>query len=134
MTAILVIDDDPTFGSEIDTAFRKRDLQVHIANSFGAASALIESFDYAAIILDLLLHDGHGLTMLDTLRRDARAPSVVVVSKHIPDYARALLNYYPEVKVVFSKPVNVESLAETMLAIANSRERAKSSELPSDAG
>ncbi|MBK5260652.1 MAG: response regulator [Thermoanaerobaculia bacterium] len=121
MAAILVIDDDPTFGSEIDRAFRQRDLEVHIANSLGAASALINSFDYAAIVLDLLLPDGHGLTMLDTLRREAQTPSVVVVSKHIPDYARALLNYYPEVKVVFSKPVNVDSLAETVLAIAKTR-------------
>lgn len=77
---ILLVEDDAMIGDAV-TAFLAR--QSHCCDwvtSLEDARAAIATVDYAAVLLDLNLPDGCGLTLLDELRRRSNTLPVIVLT------------------------------------------------------
>ena len=67
-TRILVCEDDQRFGREIMRILRKGGAHVDIAASIGQALEFLEEGHYHALVVDLLLPDGHGLDLIREVR------------------------------------------------------------------
>jgi DNA-binding response OmpR family regulator len=118
---ILLIDDDPTLASELEPAFAERGLSIDHASSAESGKLLIEAFEYGVILLDMVLPRRSGIDLLRDLRKRGTSTPVVVVSAHVPDYLRALLTSFPEVKVIMPKPVDPTALAAIVATIVTAQ-------------
>lgn len=77
---ILVIEDDPSLQEIIVAFLEKKQYVVEAANSFRTAYAKISLYDYDCILLDIMLPDGDGLTLLKELRKIHKAENVIIIS------------------------------------------------------
>lgn len=79
---ILVCEDDDSFGKTIRHILEKDGARVDTAGSIAEARELLERRRYHALVVDLLLPDGHGLDLIREVRGrpDLRELPVVVVS------------------------------------------------------
>lgn len=83
---ILVVDDDPDLREGVAELLARRDIQTEQADSADGADTLVRTHQYAAIVLDLGLPDGDGLTLLRQWRqRGQRTPVIVVSARGAPD-------------------------------------------------
>ncbi|MDR1116242.1 MAG: response regulator transcription factor [Tannerella sp.] len=77
---ILIIEDDPSL-REIMTAFLEKErFVVEVAESLRSALFKLSDYDYDCILLDIMLPDGDGLTLLRKLREMDRSRNVIVIS------------------------------------------------------
>lgn len=82
MAKILIVEDDLTFGTMIQTWLKKKGFEVDKATSVKAALQLLEDDSQQDLILsDLRLPDHDGLTLLNWLRKhDIQIPFIVMTS------------------------------------------------------
>ncbi|MDL2241711.1 response regulator transcription factor [Bacteroidales bacterium OttesenSCG-928-L03] len=77
---ILLVEDDASL-REIITAFLvKKQFVVEAADSFRTAYSKVAIYDYDCILLDIMLPDGSGLSLLEELRRMNKAGNVIIIS------------------------------------------------------
>lgn len=94
MEKLLVIDDNVEFLSDVESLLRDR-YTVTKAPSGGRGLALLESEQFSAVLLDLMMPDLHGL---DVLRRihaeiDPHLPVIIVTDVHEVDAAVEAMKY-----------------------------------------
>lgn len=77
---LLIVEDDAELAHAMVSAFAKRDVRCDLASTAGDAELLIQTINYAAIILDLGLPDENGLALLRRLRGYKRMEPILVLT------------------------------------------------------
>ncbi len=80
-TRIIVINRDKTFVKGLKYSLEQDDYQVETAFTIKEALGKVKKKDYELIILDLLLPDGNGLNLCQTIRKYSQVPIIVVTEK-----------------------------------------------------
>jgi DNA-binding response OmpR family regulator len=76
---ILVVEDEPDVATVVRVALEMEGLEVHVTGSFRQALAALRQARPGAVVMDVLLPDGSGLTLLRRLRGDLGLSDVPVV-------------------------------------------------------
>ncbi len=77
---ILVVEDDLSLNETLVTFLKKEQYIVESATSYRKASAKIAEYDYDCILLDIMLPDGNGLTLLQELGSMDKNKNVIIIS------------------------------------------------------
>lgn len=77
---VLIVDDDPTIAQLCRLLLEEMGFAVDEAPSDAEARVLAMVNEYDAIVLDLVLPDGHGLPIIQWLRREGRDTPVLVLT------------------------------------------------------
>ena len=77
---VLLVEDDAVLGSGLSTALRRTGLDVRWTRDVGGAREAVDAEVFAAILLDLGLPDGDGLSFLRDLRRGGDVTPVMIVT------------------------------------------------------
>jgi|SRR5262245_220682 len=77
---VLLVEDDPDLASSVAQAIRESGLAVDVARTGPEGLRCALAFDYAAMLLDLLLPGLHGLALLREVRRAKPRLPVLVLS------------------------------------------------------
>jgi CheY-like chemotaxis protein len=122
---VLLVDDNQAvleFIAEVLTSwgpFSSEPCQVDLATGVAEAGHLLEENSYDLVILDMVLHDGNGLQLLDRLQLLPACPSSIVLSADDPvDLRRRAAEL--GASVFLRKGDGVESLVRETLAILQS--------------
>jgi DNA-binding response OmpR family regulator len=76
---VLVVEDEEDIATIVRVALETEGLEVHVTGSFRQAVYALKQARPRAVVLDILLPDGSGLTLLRRLRRDPDLSDVPVV-------------------------------------------------------
>lgn len=76
----LIIDDSLTVRMDLDEAFRAAGFETRLCETAAAARRAIEGGGFALVVLDVLLPDGDGITLLGEIRARAEAIPVLLLS------------------------------------------------------
>lgn len=119
---VLVVDDDSSIRQMIVSAFRRSGLTVDEAADGREAIDLIRVNDYAVILLDLLMPNVDGFTVLQHLPHDAPFRPVVLV---VTGADRAALESLDAQRIhgVVRKPFDIDEISKVVTACADIRER-----------
>ena len=88
---ILLVEDDTALASAVCSYLEAKAFVVDVAPGLADARAALSAVQYAAVLLDLHLGDGDGLSLLPTVRALRERPIVIVltardqVTDRIPD-------------------------------------------------
>ncbi|MBS1782744.1 MAG: response regulator transcription factor [Bacteroidetes bacterium] len=77
---VLIVEDEPGLANTIAAYLAEDKYHCEITSTISDARNRIECFTYDCILLDLMLPDGNGLTLLGELKEDARLDGVIVIS------------------------------------------------------
>lgn len=77
---ILLLEDDGIIASTVKSYLEGTEFRCDITHTLEDAQAALEDFDFEAVILDLNLPDGCGLTLLKTLRGSSAGIPVLVLT------------------------------------------------------
>ena len=77
---LLIIEDNLELSEMIAKAFHLQRFVVEVASSYAEAIAKINLYEYDCILLDIMLPDGSGLTILQKLKSLNKSESVIIVS------------------------------------------------------
>lgn len=77
---ILLVEDDAALSAAVCSYLRAKAFVVDAAASLASAHAALGAAAYAAVLLDLHLGDGDGLSLLPALRRLREPPIVIVLT------------------------------------------------------
>ena len=77
---ILVIEDEPSLLELIKQALEKERYVVESASNYRTATLKIEDYEYDCILLDIMLPDGNGLSLLKKLKEKRKQDSVIIIS------------------------------------------------------
>ena len=88
---ILVIEDDASFAEILRDLIREMGWRCVAAPSAAAGMAAVARYQPRAIVLDMRLPDGSGLSVLDRLKRDPRTRHIPVHVISVADYARVAM-------------------------------------------
>jgi len=81
---ILVVEDDEVLADGLRVGLRLAGFTPDHVSGIEDARAALETAPYAAMVLDLMLPDGSGLTLLKDLRRQgAQVPVLVLGGAHV---------------------------------------------------
>lgn len=114
-TRIIVINRDITFVKGLKYSLEQDDYQVETAFTIKEALGKVKKKDYELIILDLLLPDGNGLNLCQTIRKYSQVPIIVVTEKN-EDISKILALEYGADDYV-TKPFNILELKARIKAI-----------------
>lgn len=77
---ILLVEDNPDLQSIISNALSKERYLVECAGTYAQASERMQMYDYDCIVLDIMLPDGDGLSLLQQLKQVRGRDSVIIIS------------------------------------------------------
>lgn len=77
---ILIIEDETELAKSIAAYLAGENYLCEFASTFKEAMYKIEIFQYDCIILDIMLPDGNGLTILEKLKKQNKQDGVIIVS------------------------------------------------------
>ncbi|CAI8795088.1 response regulator transcription factor [Chryseobacterium sp. IT-36CA2] len=77
---ILIIEDEAALAQSISEYLSGENYLCETACTFGEAMSKIETFDYDCILLDIMLPDGNGLTILEELKKQQKQDGVIIIS------------------------------------------------------
>ncbi len=77
---ILIIEDEIELSKSIAEYLSEKSYLCEFASTFHEAMNKIEAFDYACIVLDIMLPDGNGLAILEALKKANKQDGVIIVS------------------------------------------------------
>jgi DNA-binding response OmpR family regulator len=77
---ILIIEDEPSLRELIKQSLEKERYIVECVSNYDQAVTRIEMYDYDCILLDIMLPDGNGLSLLEELKRMHKKDSVIIIS------------------------------------------------------
>ncbi|KQP14171.1 sigma-54 dependent transcriptional regulator [Pseudorhodoferax sp. Leaf267] len=80
--SILVVDDEPDLRTLYELTLLREGYRVETAGSLAEAHAALQAQRFDAVISDMRLPDGLGLTLLQTLRTQQRAERCVVITAY----------------------------------------------------
>lgn len=79
-TSILVVDDDPIVASSLSWLLEKRGHRFQCVSDVATAAAALAAQHFDAVLLDVYLPDGDGLSVLDRALECAPPPSVIMMT------------------------------------------------------
>lgn len=125
---ILLVEDDIALAAAVCSYLRAKAFVVDAAASLAEVRAALAGAQYAAVLLDLHLGDGDGLSLLPTLRRLAEPPIVVVLTARdqVSDRIRGLDAGADDYLV---KPYDPAELLARLRAVERRRSSSQSSVL-----
>ncbi len=77
---ILLIEDEPDLQNLIADALRKERYVVECAGTHAEATEKLALYEYDCILLDIMLPDGNGLSLLTTLKEQRNRDAVIILS------------------------------------------------------
>lgn len=77
---ILIIEDEPSLQELIKKSLEKERYIVESASNYKTAIQKIEDYNYDCILLDVMLPDGNGLSLLEELKKMHKQDSVIIIS------------------------------------------------------
>lgn len=77
---ILIIEDEPSLQELIKKYLEKERYVVECASDYNHAIQKIEDYNYDCILLDIMLPDGNGLSLLEELKKTHKRDSVIIIS------------------------------------------------------
>lgn len=82
MPKILLVEDEPALAEIIKESLIAKDFDVYLASTIGSAWALTQEHSFNLFILDVMLPDGDGYSLLKRIRmRDANTPALFLTAK-----------------------------------------------------
>lgn len=110
MAAVLLVDDDKGFCSVTTELLGLLGHEVKTADSVASATELLKESQFDRILLDLMLPDGSGFNVLDTLAKEGLAHTQVTVITGHPAVKNLVKSLYgPRVNYLI-KPITLEQL------------------------
>ena len=77
---ILIIEDEKELAKDIAKYLSGENYLCEVAASFNQAADKISAYQYDCILLDLMLPDGDGLRLLETLKKENKQDGVIIIS------------------------------------------------------
>jgi DNA-binding NtrC family response regulator len=77
---ILVVDDEEVVRDVLSTLLRSENYHVDLAENGAEALAMASGGDHAVVLLDLMMPDMDGMTVLESLRRFEGAPEIIILT------------------------------------------------------
>lgn len=77
---ILIVEDDPSLREIICKTLEKERYVVEEAPNYNVALEKIEDYSYDCVLLDVMLPDGNGLSLLEELKRRHKKENVIIIS------------------------------------------------------
>lgn len=77
---VLIIEDDKDLQEILQTTLEKERYVVEVADNLNAGMEKISVYDYDCILLDIMLPDGSGLTLLEELKKIQKKGNVIIIS------------------------------------------------------
>lgn len=77
---VLIIEDEPSLRETMQTFLEKERYVIETAGTYRKALSKIADYDYDCILLDIMLPDGDGLSLLRELRRQQKHENVIIIS------------------------------------------------------
>lgn len=77
---ILIIEDEPLLQNNIRESLEKEQFLVETASDFHSALDKIVIYDYDCILLDIMLPNGSGLSILSELKKSGKSGNVIIIS------------------------------------------------------
>ncbi len=77
---ILIIEDEPSLQDILRQYLQKERYIVETAGTFNEAITKIEDYEYSCILLDIMLPDGNGLSLLKHLKALNKKDNVIILS------------------------------------------------------
>ena len=77
---ILIVEDEPALRELIQQTLEKERYVVETAEDLAGAMEKVGVYDYECILLDLMLPDGSGLSLLEEIKRLRKKESVIIIS------------------------------------------------------
>ncbi|WP_059026031.1 response regulator transcription factor [Gabonibacter massiliensis] len=77
---ILIIEDEENLREVMTKSLEKERFVVEQAPDYHSALLKINDYDYDCILLDIMLPDGNGLTLLEELKKNKKRESVIIIS------------------------------------------------------
>lgn len=77
---ILIVEDEAALRELIQRSLEKERYVVETAADFKTAERKIADYDYDCILLDIMLPDGSGLTLLEQLKKAHKRENVIIIS------------------------------------------------------
>jgi len=116
---VLVVDDEPAIRALIAKIVERAGLPVDSARDGSEAIEMLESHEYAVVVLDLMMPKVDGFALIDYLRsRRRERPAVIVISAGDPGIFRQLDGAM--VHSIVRKPFDIDVLGDLITAAARS--------------
>lgn len=77
---VLIIEDEPSLQELLKKTLEKERYIVECASNYKSAIQKIEDYNYDCILLDVMLPDGNGLSLLESLKKMHKQDSVIIIS------------------------------------------------------
>lgn len=77
---LLIIEDNMELSQMIEDAFRLQRFVVEVASNYAEAISKINLYEYDCILLDIMLPDGSGLSILDKMKEMNKSEGVIIIS------------------------------------------------------
>jgi len=120
----LIVEDDPAIRRLVGKLLQRRGIDIDVANDGKQAIEKIRSGDYSVLILDLMVPEVNGFEIIDFVRKNQIRTPVAVVSAVS---AQALTKLDTGiVKLVISKPFDVDEFTSKIVALCCSHEASSS--------
>ena len=113
---VLIVEDNTALASLVAKGLSQSDIDSDLTDGVHAAQRAIAAVEYAAIILDLGLHDGDGLELLRELRSKGCSIPVLIISARngLEDRLRGLREGADD---YIAKPFSVQELIARLQAV-----------------
>jgi DNA-binding response OmpR family regulator len=120
----LIVEDDPAIRRLVGKLLQRRGIDIDVANDGKQAIEKIRNGNYSVLILDLMVPEVNGFEIIDFVRKNQIRTPVAVVSA-VSGQALTKLDT-DIVKLVISKPFDVEEFTNKIVALCCSQEASSS--------
>ena len=117
----LVVEDDPAIRRLVEKLLHRKGIEIDTAYDGLVAIDKIRSGRYSVILLDLMIPEASGYEVIDFIKRSGVKTPVAVVSAVSQQVLKKL--DLDVVKLVISKPFDVEEFTKAILALCRDSER-----------
>lgn len=115
----LVVEDDPAIRRLVEKLLRRRNIEIDVAPDGLTAIQKLRTGRYSVIVLDLMVPEVNGFEVIEFLKKENLGIPVAVVSA-VSQQALTKLDL-DIVKLVISKPFDVEEFTKGIVALCEER-------------
>lgn len=114
---LLIVEDDPVIADQIGRGLGALGHEVRLAGTGAEAILMLRQGDLDAVVLDRMLPDLNGLSVIDQIRRDGQATPILMLSAlgSVKDRIEGLASGADD---YLAKPFDMDELAARIAAIA----------------
>ena len=121
-TRILVVEDDATFGTMMQTWLKKNGYETVLASRYEQAKIEISAQPFSLIITDLRLPDGDGILLMTWVREKMKSQVPIIVMTGYAEVQTAVSAMKLGAFDYLKKPINPSVLEEKIVAALQSSE------------